>query len=256
MKRRVESAIKQVTEVLRGWECVHAITLGEPLGEDFFDPYFFVSIDVYVSGSLPALEKRFEAFSFVGAFESSEVNQKDRFILDEIPVRVEYRDVLKVRELIQGKGTFLSTLKDSGTYYLYRIDNCEILHQRGTIIDDFRVTLRDLPESFWHHIRLIFQARMEHYLGDLGAAVIRQEPLFFLLSSAGFIRNVCSALFALNRKFEPSARVLAAETLKLPLLPEPLRGRLDTFLRSDSEISPDRKREIAELMAKSILSLG
>jgi hypothetical protein len=49
---------------------------------------------------------------------------------------------------------------------------------------------------------------------------------------------------------------MAKEVLALPLLPEPFEGRFVSFLREDAELSLERKREIANLMAKSIINLG
>jgi hypothetical protein len=118
-----------------------------------------------------------------------------------------------------------------------------------------RKKLENLPPSFWNLLRYAFQARMEHYLSDLGAAVLRGDELFFLISTAGFVRSTCSVLFAVNRCFEPSPRLLAGQVKGLPVLPDTFEGRFDSILRSGSDLSPAKKREIAELLAKNILNL-
>ncbi len=255
MKVKVESVAGRIVDVIKTWPSVDAIALGEPIVDDLYDPYFFLSIDVYFSGNLPAVEKRLEALSFGGAFESAQANRKDRLIIEGIPIRIEYRDMGRFDELIQGKEGLLASLRDSGTYVFYRAVNSEILYSRTDWLLRVRKELSEMPPSFWNLLRFSFQARMEHYLSDLGAAVLRKEPLFYLVSSSGFIKSVCSSLFAINRRFEPSARLLAEQTKSLPVLPEPFHGRFESFLRADSDLPPARKREIAELIAKSIIAL-
>ena len=70
------------------------------------------------------------------------------------------------------------------------------------------------------------------------------------------MHNVISFLFAYNRKFESSGRMLMQRLRALPQLPDGFLGRLDTFVRADNELSPERKREIAELIARSLLELS
>ena len=255
MKRKVEMIAERITDVVKSWPSVDAVALGEPIGEDMYDPYFFMSLDVYHTGTVPAVEKRMEYFSFGGAFESAQANKKDRFIVEDVAVRIEYKELERVEELVEGREGLLASLRDNGTYGFYRLLNSEIMYHRTDWIIRMRGILQNMPPSFWNLLRYSFQARMEHYLSDLGAAALRRDPLFFLVSASGFIRSACSVLFAINRQYEPSVRLLSERVKKLSVLPEPFLGRYDSFLRSDPDLLPDRKREIAELMAKSIINL-
>jgi hypothetical protein len=255
MKRKVGIIAEQITGVVKEWPAVDAIALGDPIGEDMYDPYFFMSIDVYYTGALPPVEKRMEYFSFGGAFESAQANKKDRFIVDDVAVRIEYKEMERVEELVDGRDGLLASLRDSGTYGFYRLLNSEIMYKRTDWTTRMQGILQNMPPSFWNLLRYSFQARMEHYLSDLGAATVRNDSLFFLVSASGFIRSVCSILFAINRLYEPSVRLLSVEVKKLPVLPEPFLGRYESFLRNDPDLTPERKREIAELMAKSIINL-
>jgi hypothetical protein len=256
MKRKVEAAVERIVKIVRTWRTVEAVVIGEALSEDFYDPYFFLSIDVYMKGAPPAPKARMKAFPLAAAFETSDDGAKDRFLDEEIAVRLEYRDLSAVRELIKGKRGFTSMLKSSGTYFFHRVMNGELVYKRSAAFGSLRTALAELPEEIWDRIRCSSQSHMEHYVSDLGAAVIRNDPLFFVISMAGFVKSACSALFAANRRFEPSARLLGGEVLKLARLPEPFRGRLDNLLRFDSDAPPARKHEIAQLMAKSIMALG
>jgi hypothetical protein len=210
---------------------------------------------VYISGSLPETEERRKSLGFGMAFESSQPNGKDRFIIEDMPVRIEYKTAARISDLIDGKEGFLSTMRGTGTYVFYRLVNCDVLYERSGWIAQTREKLRNMPQPFWSVLRTSFQSRMEHCLSDLGAAAIRSDELFFLMSFANFLQSVCSVLFAINCRFEPSFRLFSEQVRALPVLPEAFAGRFDTLLRIDSAFTPARKYEIAELLAKSILSL-
>jgi len=254
MRHRIENAVAKVTDVLKTWEQVDTITMVES-GEDLYDPYFFISLDVYCTGDIPAPESRAALFQESVAFEALPVTRKDRFLMDDVPIRVEYKDVARFNEIIHSARGNEGIYRDSGTYMFYRLQNCEVLVQKSEWIDEVRKDLEAFSPAFWTMLRSLIQARMEHHLGDLHASVVREDNLFFLISSAGFVRSLCGALFAINRKFEPSARLLNEQVRALSILPDPFGGRFDSFLRTDGDHSPARKAEIADLMAKSVLSL-
>lgn len=255
MKGRAVRAAERMAGALEAWPEVCCVALGEPIAEDFYDPYYFVSIDVYYTGSLPPAESRYESFSFGGAFESSYSNRKDRLIYDRIPIRLEYKEMKGMEDLIEGRGGLQESLREGGTYGFYRIINSDILFSRCDWLPQMRKKLEDMPQSFWDLLRRKFQARMEHFLGDLGGAVMRRDDLFFIIAAAGFVRSTCAVLFAINRRFEPSPRLLAEQVMTLPILPDTFEGRFGSFLRNDSGLSPGKKREVAELLVKNILNL-
>ncbi len=255
MKGKAVRAAERVAQALQAWPQVHCAALGEPIAEDFYDPYYFLSIDVYHSGGLPPAESRCDSFSFGGGFESSQSNRKDRFLLDRIPIRLEYKDMAGMEDLIDGKGGLQESLREGGTYGFYRIVNSEILFHRDDWLLRMRKKLENMPQTFWDLLRRKFQSRMEHFLGDMGAAVMRGDDLFFLIAAAGFVRSTCALLFAVNRRFEPSPRLLAEQVMSLPILPDTFEGRFGSILRSDSGLSPGKKREVAELLARNTLNL-
>ncbi len=255
MKRQINEAVQRVADALESWDGIDTITLMEG-EEDVYDPYFFLSVDVYYRGALLDIEKRREVFSFGNAFESSVVNRKDRFLMGDLPVRVEYKDIARFEEIIRADFTVNGTVRDSGTYMFYRLQNCRIIRSKSDWIQQIRQDITQLRDEFWLSLRDSMLSRMEHYVSDLGAAVLQNDDLFYLVSSAGFIRSFTSVLFAINRKFEPSARFLAEHTLNLPILPEAFRGRFDSFLRRENEITRAKKFEIAELLARSVFNLS
>jgi hypothetical protein len=96
---------------------------------------------------------------------------------------------------------------------------------------------------------------VERALQDLNAAVYREDNIYFVFSSSVFVRSLCAFLFASNHQFEPNGRMLAEQISGLEDLPSEFAGRFESLLRQRSPLDPEQKREIAELLARSILAL-
>jgi len=235
------------------WDGVDTVTLAETIESDLYDPYFFLSLDVYYRGSVPDVETRMRVFSDAGAFESSSVTSKDRFLVENVPIRIEYKDMARIDEILARTNENMWVFRQTGTYMFYRLESARVLASKTEWLEQVRTSLRGLPDMFWSRIANSSRATMEHYLSDLIAAVIRDDKLFYLISSAGFMKSFLSLLFVLNRCFEPSGRMLFDKVWELGALPENFKGRFQSFLRDDPEFPPSRKREIAELMAKSVI---
>lgn len=256
MKRKVERISADLSQRLATLEGIEAITLAEAPSEEATDPYFLISLDVYHRGALPDSESRQRLFFDAGAFETSSVAAKDRFLIEGTPVRVEYKDVSRIEGILGKIERNLWVFRQTGTYMFYRLENGIILFKRSLWIEFVREELKALPDSFWELLRRASQATMEHYLSDLTAAVARGDPFFYVISHAGFVKSACSMLFVLNRRFEPSGRALAQHILELPRLPEHFKGSFDSLLREDPELTPARKREVAELLARSLIAMA
>lgn len=254
MTPRVSRTVDDVAKTLSTWDCVDTVAVLES-GEDFYDPYFFVSLDVFYRGELPTVEQRRESLENAGAFESQELHPKDRFLVDGIPVRLEYKDIDRYSKIIEEGFSPKGSHRDTGTYLFYRLQNCRILFHKSDTLEQMRVRIREFGEEFWARVRSAAESRMEHYLSDLHAAAVREENLFYLVSCAGFIRNYCAVLFAINQQFEPSARLMEQEVLGLAMKPDAFAGRFDSFLRRDPRFTPMRTYELAELMAKAVMAL-
>ena len=254
MNRKVERSLEYILGVLRTWNSVDTIAMVKS-GEDIYDPYFFLSLDVYYRGAIPDVAERTKLFSETAAFESSRITKKDRFLLSDVPFRLEYKDLDRFDALVRGAAQSAAALRDSGTYVFHRIVNAQVLVKKTDWIDEARKILSDLPDAFWQDLRATLQARMEHAFSDLSAAVVRGDELFYLISSSGFIQSLCNVLFAINHEFEPSGRMVGDEVQGLRVLPEAFEARFESFLRNGDGVSPDRKRELAELLAKSVLAL-
>ena len=87
MKRKVERVAQTLVEKLIQWDTVDTITLAESAEAEIYDPYFFLSLDVYYREFIPESDERLEMFSDAGIFESSRINtpclfQEDWSIMD------------------------------------------------------------------------------------------------------------------------------------------------------------------------------
>lgn len=260
MRRKVERIAEALSDAISAWATVECVSLCEQSEGDVLDPYFALVLDVYHRGDIPGIDTRRTAFSGIagdpGAFESSSSQPKDRFFIEGLPVRVEYKSIARFEEFLSREADLVWILKDAGTYAFYRIAHSKDLFSRSGWIDGMKRRILDLPESFWNALGESCRAKMEHYLADLGAAALQDDGFFYLLSAAGFARYCSAVLFAANHAFEPSHRMIEKRLSSLAKLPDDFRGRWETFMRSDIELSREQKYKVAELLAKSLVALG
>jgi hypothetical protein len=259
MKYKTKILVDRFTSMLADWPGVECVSLNEAALPDTLDPYFALILDVFHSGPIPGAEERHRLYGAdVAAFETSTGGDKDRFLIGDLPVRLEYKAADKVEELVSLADTRperLWLIKDSGTYGYYRLANGEILYRRTDWIQKIRERLLNLDDPFWSRIRDAHQSKMEHFLGDLGAALIQGDDFYYLISASGFIKTACLTLFCINRRFEPSHRAYYKQVLELPVLPESFPAQFETFLRNEAGMTTERKYSLAQLMAKGILAL-
>ncbi|MDR1142845.1 MAG: DUF4037 domain-containing protein [Spirochaetaceae bacterium] len=259
MKYKTKKLSDRFVSVLSQWPQVECISLNEAADSDTLNPYFALILDVYHNGEVPPPEKRWAIYgSDAAAFETSHQGNKDRFLVGSLPVRLEFKSTGKIEELVsiaESKHDSLWLIKDSGTYGYYRLAQGDILFSRTGWVKDIRKRLLGLDDDFWIQMRDASQSRMEHYLSDLGAALINDDEFHYLISSALFIKSACLALFCINRRFEPSHKAYYRQVVELPVLPESFAAELETFLRESGELTLERKYKIAQLVARNIIAL-
>jgi hypothetical protein len=259
MKYKTKKLVERFAKILSGWPGVECVTLNEAALPDTLDPYFALIMDVFISNPVPEPQERCAAYGDdIAAFESSGQNAKDRFLIGDIPVRLEYKNIKNIEELVSIADTSLDSLwmiKDAGTYGFYRLANGEIVFSRGKWIQKIRKRLENIGDAFWTEMRGAAQSKMEHFLSDLGAASFQGDEFHYLLSSAGFIKAACLSLFCANRRFEPSHRAYYKQVLDLPKLPDKFPGALENFLAGGPDATMERRFSIAKLIAKGIVIL-
>ena len=259
MKYKTKLLVDRFTAIVSAWPGVECVSLNEAALPDTLDPYFALILDVYYQDPIPNPEERHELFGEdLEAFETSARGNKDRFIIGDIPVRMEYKSTRKMEELVTIADTrheSLWLIKDKGTYTFYRLLKGEIIFSRNNWIVEMRRRLSLLEDEFWQIMRYAHESKMEHFLSDLGAAVMQEDDFFYLISAAGFIKNACLTLFCINRHFEPSHKAYYKQVLEMKELPDSFPAYFETFLRSECETTMERKFSLAQLMAKGIVAL-
>ena len=258
MKFKTKQLVDRLVKVLAEWPAVECISLNESAQPDTLDPYFALILDIYYDGSIPNAEERLRLFGDdVVAFESAGEG-KDRFLIGDLPVRLEYKPIELIEERINIAHTRLDSLwliKDSGTYGFYRLARGELIFTRGNWIQAVREKIEELGDEFWQGMRMANESKMEHFLSDLGAAAIQEDDFNYLISAAGFIKSACLTLFCINQRFEPSHRAYYKQVMKLPILPETFKAEFESFLRQESGVGMERKFALAKIIARGIIAL-
>jgi hypothetical protein len=250
---KVEAAVNRISTALGKWEEVESVTLLLS-GDDLYDPYFSLSVDVYTTAQVRDATARKAAFGDVSVFESSLLTHKDRFLVGELPFRAEYKQTRRFDDLADSALAGHSGLRDGGTYTFHRVMEARELYSAGRWFEALRSRLGQLPDAFWIELRRNLEATAEHTYADLSASAMRNDELYFAISMGRFLTALCSLLFAVNKQFEPSPRVLYDAVMELPTLPDSLPANLENFV-DQSQLSMTQRRELAELMITSVMSL-
>lgn len=254
MRNKIRRIAESLSAVISQWENVEAILLGEASDLESYDPFFTVDLDVYVQGPVPLAEERRERLEETAVYEGSTA-AVDRLTVEELTISVHYMETSHIDSLVRRILDSSWVFHETGTNMFYRIEKSEVIYSRGGWIASIRASHAEIPDDFWAHICMKSFAIVEKALSDLGAAAFRSDDLFFLVSAARLLRGVASFLFAVNRRFEPSDRMLYERIKTLPLLTDGFIGMLDNFLRPVDGLSFEAKREIASHIVRSIASL-
>jgi len=252
VKQRVKGILKQLTDIISGWDRTSAVVAGEASKIETFDPYFTIDLDVYHRGDLLPSNDRRDRLGNPAGFETSPVYPVDRFLQDDLPVSISYKDVSRINLLLARVEEQSWVFRRESTELLYRIQKGDVLYAKGKWFEEVRERLKTVPEGFWKELMEATRFSLDYYLSGIGAAVYRGDNLFYQLSASGFCRSLCSYVYAMNRQFEPTGRLLHEQIKRLETLPEEFLGRFESFIRPDAKLPPERKYEIAKLLAKSI----
>ncbi len=256
MKNQVKKAVDDITAVLVKWDGVKAVVLQHFVEKDIYDPNFSISLDVFRDGEIPGREERQAAFPEAQYFESSGTRVKDRFMLSDLPVRISFKDCSRVDAVLAALDGDNWLFMERGTYLFHRIAAGTVVWTRDDWINGVLSRLDNLPDSFWHTWIESSRRRIDHFLSDMGAAAVKEDDLYFRLSLSGFLKSSVELLFAVNRVFEPGPRAYAAYLDMLEILPAGFEANWNSLIREDTELPPERKQEVAGLLARGLFSLG
>lgn len=260
MTMKAKDIADQISGIISQWMGVETVVLGEAIDTEVHDPYFHVDLDVYHRGDiLPSNDRReqfCELISQPSVFETSPSYAVDSFLLEGLPISVTYNQITRIEMILERVKSHSWVLRDSGTNMFYRIDEGKILYSKSDWICGLREKLGHVFEGFWDVILDSSRHAMEGYVRDISASAFRSDKFMLLVASAGFVKSLCTFVYALNKRFEPSDRLIIDKMRNLKRLPDELIGRLETFLRQDDEITPEKKMELAELLTKSLISMS
>lgn len=256
MRFKIKGVTDELVNRISQWDTVEVVTCTDVSSMDIYDPYFSITLDVYYrNDGIPPGNERRELFSDTNFFESSTVAQKDRFMMNDFPVKIEYKEMNRIEKLITEFDNPDSIYREKGTYLFHRLEQGILLYEQSDWLDSIRKKLQNMPEMFWSIFREASQSRMEHFLNDLGASVYQKDSLFYKISMAGFLKYVCCTLFAINKEFEPSSKRFHELIGKLPVLPAGFMANFEILLRMDDNLPIEKNREVAQLLAKGIIRL-
>ncbi len=256
MKGRVLQIATEIAETTSAWPEVEAVTLGPAANIEVFDPYFVIDVDVYQRSPERTGEQRRLNLGIPQSFATLRHRNADTYLVGDLPVRIQYTDVSRIDLTVRraGEGVWVYH-RESGTNPFYRIQRSKVLFERSDWYSRSAGALEDLPDGFWNHVKDEARPWVEGSLQDLSAAAYRNDDVFFVVAASRFVRSLCAFLFAANRRFEPEGRMIHQELTGLASLPSEFVARFEGFVRQSPPLSRDKRREIAELLARSILSL-
>jgi hypothetical protein len=258
MQRKVQSLSRMLAENLSSWPGVEAVLLAETAEPQALDPYFIVQLEVFHRGLLPGADERRRSFQSPAAFEAVPglSEPQDRFLSGELPVRIRYQSFEQLEEQLGRIAENRWAPHETGTRLFHRLAKGQVLFERGPWLGELRQRISRLPNGFWMKLQDQARSATSYALHDLQAAVLRGDALGYALFLAQFLRSLAAFLFAFNHCFEPPPRLLADELLRLPRLPDGFAGRFESLLRDEPELPRERKREVAELLARGVISMA
>lgn len=255
MKRKIQNILTALTNKISSWESVNAIVRSDSGDIEIYDLYFNIDIDVYFDQEIPSSNKRRELFGSPAGFETSPIHPVDYFSIDELPITIRYKTLESIDLLLRRVEELRWTFRHETTNVLYRLDKGLILFKKSDWLECIKERLSRIPAGFWEKLKDDTGFYLDASLRDIGAAVYREDFLFFHDSVSRFLQCLCSFLYAVNKKFEPSRQLLYEHMQELKDVPEEFWGRFDNFISSNAELPPHRKYEIAKLLVKSLTGL-
>jgi len=218
-------------------------------------PLFCIKLDLFYRSTIPSFPTRLKNLQGLKFVETSLSRAKDRFFLEDVPVRVDYKLQNQVDDEILSLKEADGALRPESTYGLFRLYHGIPVHSKTSWIHEVKTCLETLPDSFWTAQIANLKGRLEHLLADMAAAVFNRDTLYFHLGFAGYLETLAEVLFAINHQFACPPEELRFQMSGLAVLPNGFSAWFENLLRDDAGFDRERKLEIARHLAESILVL-
>jgi hypothetical protein len=255
VKRKVFRIANEYSKKLSQNENIETILLGEAADIDVHDPNFIIAMTVHYSGRLPSPGKRVELYGDPEFFESSTAYPVDRFISENLPVIIHFRKTTQIDRIFDRIEKAQWVLRMESSNILHRLKEGHILYNRHGWIDTIRKRFTTIPDDFWEHILEASSFLIEHHLREINISIFKNNNFLFHVSLTSFLKNVCSFIYALNRDFEPSPRLLYDAIKDMDHLPDEFMSRFNILINPSREVSLEKKGEIATLLAKNLIKI-
>ena len=244
---------KRVSEVNN----VEAVVFGETAKIETYDPSFIIDLDVYYEGELMSPSERCNLLGNPDIFESSPVYPVDRFLIDQLPVIINYRELSTIDIIFRRIEKAEWALRTENTNILYRLKEGIVLYNKSGWIDGIKNRFSNIPEEFWQNMLDSCRFLIEHYLREINVSAYKNNSLLYQKTFFHFLQSILGYICTVNKKFEPSPRVFYNFIKTLKKIPDEFLSRFDVLINPnpDEEFPLDRKGEIATLLAKSLIQM-
>jgi hypothetical protein len=255
LKIKVQEIANECAQKMASLKNCRAVVLGETNGFEVYDPGFTIDLDVFHHGKLPPVSERKKVLGDPKIFESPPVYPVDRFLVDDLPVIVNYKRIDKINDIFKRIAKHEWVFRKATTNILYRLKEGNILYNKDGWILSVRKRFGKIPADFWSNILISANFLIEYYYRELSVAAAKNDGLLYLISLSNLIHSICGYIFAINKEFEPGPRILHERLLNLKILPDEFTSRFDIIIDPSSEYSLEKKSEVARLLVSSLLQM-
>ena len=251
MRLKVKKIVKEIAEGLNNIPCVEMVSMVNS-ELDIYDPYFSIQIDVFCTDVFPTVEDRLNVFSDGWIFETHLSSVIDNFLVGDLPVQINYSFTSTIDNLLKEWEEEDWIYNPGETYILYRLSNSELFFNRTGWAPKIRQQLEDLPAIFWSMLQISLLAQLDHCFGNMKAAELKEDELFFSVTLIAFLECYTAMMFAINEEFEPDIKHRFSDVQELEIIPEHFKTEYLGLFSVNQGYTMSRKLEVSKILLQTI----
>ncbi|MBN2736664.1 MAG: hypothetical protein JXR70_06755 [Spirochaetales bacterium] len=255
MKRKVNEIVKKYSEKLTGISNIEAILVNDRAANDVYDPNFTIDFDIFHKGELVTPDKRQEILENPAFFETSPVYPVDQFLVDNLPVHLNYKDINGISQVLDRITKKEWVYRKEMSSVLYRILKGQVIYSKNGWVNSTREQISGISDWFWQRVLDSTRFLLETNLQSLNLSVVTKNHLLYQTSLATIIDSISSFIFALHRQHKPSTELILSAVKTLENATSEFISWFEALIIPDSELNPEKKYEIATRLTKWINSL-